>query len=93
MEEIKFSSINELYERVTPALHTKRDELRRAGLFYINERDIWDFLRKTKWAQNTMLELCDIVDDILNVDAATLHTYMKTMTIDIPKAKINNEES
>ena len=68
MEDIVFSSQEELYNRITPALRSKKKLLHQEGFKSINEQDIWDFMRLNKWRNSNGLELCDMVDDILNTD-------------------------
>ena len=64
MDDIKFESINELYNRVLPALKSKKKELYRNGIKYISEKDIWLVISKNKWQKQRDLTLADIVDDI-----------------------------
>lgn len=75
---IVFSSKEELYQRVKPALRAKKQELKRCGYFYIKEVDIWNYLIKSRWQQSHSLMLSDVVDDILNVDNKKLDHYVKT---------------
>lgn len=82
--DISFESIEELYQRVYPALHAKRMELKRLGFAYIKEKDIWTFLAESKWKNSQNLMLSDIVDDILHVDNKLLDKYIKE--------KIENQE-
>ena len=42
--DIEFSSKEELYQRVKPALKAKTMELKRVGYSYIREIDIWNYL-------------------------------------------------
>ena len=44
-----FSSLEELKERIKPALITKRREMNRSGYAFIEEEDIWNYLKDTKW--------------------------------------------
>lgn len=96
MDDVKFESINELYNRVLPALKSKKKELYRNGIKYISEKDIWLVISKNKWQKQRDLTLADIVDDILNTDNSKLlsmyHLYYKKDedTIELPKLK-NNE--
>ena len=96
MDDIKFDSIEELYSRVLPALKSKKRELYRNKIKYINEQDIWDVLSKNNWKNDKNLTLADIVDDILNTSNEKLislyHSYFKKNddVIELPKLK-NNE--
>jgi hypothetical protein len=76
MEKVKFNSIDELYNRLKPAFRLKLSELRSKNIMYINDSDIWKFLSKTKWSLECDLELCDMVNDILNIDENELLNYV-----------------
>lgn len=65
MEDIKFSSLQELYNRIKPALRSKVKELHMAGYMFINEEDIFNFLKDSKWAKKNNLTLSELVNDIL----------------------------
>lgn len=66
--DIEFSSKEELYRRVKPALRTKKNGLIKLGIANIREIDIWNFLIKNKWKNGSNLCLFDIVNDIMQVD-------------------------
>ena len=63
----EFQSIDELYQRVLPALRTKRHKLSLLGITFVSEEDIWKLLMD-KWKHGRGLTLFDIVDDILKLD-------------------------
>ncbi len=75
MLDVKFESQEELYQRVLPALKSKRKLLLLDGFKSIKKSDIWEFLRETKWSNINGLELCDLVDDILNADNTAIYEY------------------
>ena len=75
--DIEFNSAYDLYIRVKPALKTKLKELERENYDYIKQEDIWNYLIKNKWKESKGLVLCDVVDDILNVDNKKLDRYVK----------------
>ena len=82
--DLNFSSKEELYERVKPALRTKKSELDKLGFSYISLQDIWAYLAETKWKNGKDLMLSDIVDDILNTSFDEINSYYMKM--------INDEE-
>ena len=87
--EIQFRTVEELYNRVLPALYSKVKEVRRAGLELVNEKDIWNFLVETEWKKRNNLELHELISDILNVENYKLKDYInKKMQI----LRDNNEE-
>ena len=87
--EIQFRTVEELYNRVLPALYSKVKEVRRAGLELVNEKDIWNFLVETEWKKRNNLELHELIIDILNVENYKLKDYInKKMQI----LRDNNEE-
>lgn len=75
--DYEFSSKEELYQRVGPALRAKVCELKRVGFSYIQEIDVWNFLIETKWYKARDLMLYDIVNDILNVGNEKIDNYLK----------------
>ncbi len=77
--DLNFSSKEELYERVKPALRTKKSELDKLGFSYISLQDIWAYLAETKWKNGKDLMLSDIVDDILKVNNEEVNSYFKSM--------------
>lgn len=62
---MEFNSIEELYERVLPALTIKVCELQTMNEIYINEKQLFNELRNEKWMSAKNLTLSDIVNDIL----------------------------
>ena len=77
MEEIKFRSLNELYNRIFPALESKKKELHKNGMTYIHEEDIWNCCKDIIWRDSKNLGLHNMVDDILNTDNKTFDNYLK----------------
>lgn len=75
--DIEFTSVKELYDRLTPALRTKKNEMKRCGYSYIKEEDIWNYLKQIKWQNATDLSLYEMVNDVLNTDNETIDTYIK----------------
>ncbi len=82
--DYEFSSLEELYKRVRPALKSKVDELQKYGNLSISEYDLWKCLVINKWRNGTGLMLSDIVDDILNTSFNEINSYYMKM--------INDEE-
>ena len=65
--DLEFKNIKELYDRVHPALISKRNELRRKGL-NIKEEDIWNYLSEKVFKNSTNLTLSDIVSYIMHLE-------------------------
>jgi hypothetical protein len=74
---MEFKSLSELYARVKPALLSKNSDLKRLGINYIKEEDIWNYLKKTKWVSTTNLSLSEMVSDIFNLNAYDIEKYVK----------------
>ena len=94
MEDIVFSSQEELYKRVLPALRSKKKLLSKDGFKSIELSEIWDYMRNVKWSSSFGLELCDMVDDILNVSNVDISEYClkvrkkkSTNEVELPKLK------
>ncbi len=75
--DIVFNSLEELYQRITPALTTKKQEMIRNGFKYIKEEDIWNYLKEIKWKNSKDLSLYDMVSDVLNSDDIIIDDYLK----------------
>lgn len=75
-DEISFSSLKELYNRVLPALYSKSKELYNLGFNYINEKDIWNYLVESKWSNRVNLELHELISDIIHCDNYVLKDYV-----------------
>ena len=66
MEEIKFESLNELFNRLYPAFNTKVIELKNDGVV-VSEIELWNYLKENKWVNSSRLTLYDMVSDILSL--------------------------
>ena len=75
MNDIVFKSEDELFNRIKPALRSKKKILSKKGAKQITERDIWDFMINNVWKNSTGLELCDMVDKILHAEDALIIEY------------------
>lgn len=73
----EFNSLNELKDRIKPALSTKKREMNRMGYPFIEEDDIWNYLKNTKWVNDYNLSLYQMVRDILNVEDVKVLNYLK----------------
>ena len=58
---------------VYPALKCKMKELHSFGYYYITQDDIWDLLLENIWDDVEKIELCDLVNDILNSNNEKLY--------------------
>ena len=74
--EPEFSSLDELYKRVGPALDSKVRELRLHGYKYPDKKDIWNYLVKNTWKDKKNLLLHELVSDILYLDNYTINEYV-----------------
>lgn len=72
--DIEFNSLEELKQRVTPALETKLKELKSKNYNYVTTEDIWQFLIKN-WKKGKDLTLYDIINDILNLNNEDIEEY------------------
>lgn len=75
--DLEFSSQEELFKRVQPALNAKLAELHRLGYSYISVNDIWHYLVEEKWKKSHDLTLSDIVHDILHLNNKKIDEYLK----------------
>lgn len=75
--DVEFNSLEELYRRIKPALHTKKEEMKRSGYPYIKEEDIWNYLKEIKWVHSKNLSLYQMVSDVLNVEDSLIDRYLR----------------
>ena len=75
--DLDFSSLEDLYNRLKPALRTKKRELKENGYGYLKIEDIWNYLKENKWKRSSNLSLNDMVSDILNADNEFIDDYFK----------------
>ena len=75
--EERFNSINDLYNRLLPAVDTKLNELKRMKLYNITNLDIWNYCVNNKWKHKTNLQIYDMVNDILSIDELSICVFAK----------------
>ena len=73
--DIEFTSQEELYKRVRPALTSKKRELKRYG-YDISEQQIWTYLATCIFSQGNNLVLADIVSSIMHLDIEDLKNFL-----------------
>ncbi len=91
MDDITFTSLEELYARLKPALRTKKEEMKRNGYVYIKEQDIWNYLKQVKWMNAKNLSLYDMTSDILNTDDVIIDAYLREK-LNLKNRKVYFEE-
>jgi len=89
--DITFDSLQELYERIKPALMTKKNEMHREGYQHIKEEDIWNYFKEVKWQNAENLFLHDIVSDIINIDSYYINEFV-TQKLKTEKRTANFEQ-
>ena len=100
MDEIKFSSLEDLYNRLKPALRSKVKELRQLDKIYIKDKTErfhfdpplmsgFEYLSNTRWESSTNLTLDQMVDDILYLDNDKIDEYVQNKII---KENYNNSK-
>ena len=90
MEEVNFESIEQLYNRLKPALRSKVKVLHADKKYYIKEEDVFEYLSKRVWNKTNNLSLDKMVNDILYIDNDLIDDYVQTKII---REKINKYES
>lgn len=68
---MNFSSLDELKDRIMPALNKKASDFKMLG-HNITEEDIFLYLKQNKWMHSKNLSLNEIVDDILKLDISKM---------------------
>ena len=74
--DFEFHSLEELWNRVHPALRVKVKDFKILGLNNFSDSDILYFLIESKWKNGVNLMLSDIVDDIMRLESSEFKKYM-----------------
>lgn len=82
--ENKFSNQNELYQKLKPALRTKKHELFLNGIKFVKEIDIWNYNKEKNWKTAKGLTIAGMVNDILNTSDTEYENFVLV--------KINSED-
>ena len=75
----RFKTIEELYQRVLPALRIKVKDMKLEKLALIDEKSLWDYFCNKKWRIQKSITLGEMIDDILNTDSFQIYHEMKGM--------------
>jgi len=75
--DLEFSSLEELYNHIKPALKAKQCEMKRNGYDYIKIEDIWNYFKEVKWKKASDLSISEMVSDILNTSDMQIDLYLK----------------
>jgi len=67
----KFSSLEELYRGLLPALKTKVSEMKQEKM-NVSVEEVWRYFCKNVWPNKKDLTLGEMVNDILNTDSFIL---------------------
>ncbi len=86
-----FSSLEELYNRVKPALKSKVMDLKRIGVNYVQIEDIWNYLRKFVWCKKNGLTLGEVVNDIMTISNKELEVYVQGLMAQERRELIKDE--
>ncbi|MBR1817220.1 MAG: hypothetical protein IJ772_00055 [Bacilli bacterium] len=79
MNKERFKTIEELYQRVLPALRIKVKYMKLEKLALIDEKSLWDYFCNKKWRIQKSITLGEMIDDILNTDSFQIYHEMKGM--------------
>lgn len=71
---IQINSLKELKKLLEPLLKHKRRVLEENNIF-MTEEEIFVFFANKKWKNGNNLHLCDIVDDILNLEVENKEVF------------------
>ena len=82
------NSKQELYEKIKPALRSKTKMLKRVGVNYVREEDIWNYLSLHVWIYKKNLSLNDLVTDIFELSNLEITNYVKKLMGDIDRPPI-----
>lgn len=85
-----FTSQEELYERMLPALKCKVKDLRRIGVKYVQCADIWNYLKNNIWCKKINLTLGEMVNDIMTISNIEVEHYVQDLMSREPRTIKND---
>ena len=74
-----FSSLEELYKRLNPALKCKVKDLKRVGVHYVQCADVWNYLKNNVWCKKSNLSLGEMVNDIMCLSNSEIEKYVQEL--------------
>ncbi len=89
----EFKSIEELYNRIKPALYSKVQEFKRNHISYIKEEDIWNYLSTTSWKRAESLSLAEMVHEIMSLKLSDMQTYVHDILVKEDREITRNGET
>ncbi len=87
-----FKTIEDLYKRLKPALYSKVVELKRNGLDYIKEEDIFNYLLESSWSKKDNLSIAELTNEILYLDNNLITNYVMNILKNTER-NINEEDN
>ena len=88
----EFKTIDDLFKRLKPALYSKVIELKRKGLDYIREEDIFNYLLETSWSEKDNISISELTNDILYLDDNLITNYVMNIFKNTER-NINEEDN
>jgi len=90
--EKNIQSLEELYNYIKPALYSKTLELKRLGIDYVKEEDIWNYLSVNDWSHGKDLKIFDMVSSIMNLETDKINNYVINLLKHSNRELIKREE-
>lgn len=78
---VQINSLDELKKILESLLKHKRMTLEKDNI-YITEEEIFSYFADKRWKKSTNLHLCDIVDDVLNLEIENKEVFDKWNNIE-----------
>lgn len=88
-----FKTIDDLYKRLKPALYSKVVELKRMGLDYIKEEDIFNYLLESSWSKKDNLSISELTNEILYLDNNLITSYVMKLLKETERKKIEEDNN
>ncbi len=88
-----FKTIDDLYKRLKPALYSKVVELKRMGLDYIKEEDIFNYLLESSWSKKDNLSISELTNEILYLDKNLITSYVMKLLKETERKKIEEDNN
>ncbi len=77
MVEQSFKTLEDLYNRVYPALRIKVRDMKLEKFVFIDEDLLWNYFCQKKWKLAKRITLGEMIDDILNTDNFQIYSEIR----------------
>lgn len=81
VENLEVNLKNNLPTDILFLIRVKANEFKKEGVHTIDCQDIKEYLYTVKWKEESVLDMCDVIDDIMSLRFSDVFDYLKLKVI------------